>query len=151
MTGYQAAIPLATACMLIVHVDEWRSASAMTARLRFGCKPAAEASRLRWEIRLEALYYLLILPYVYSTSGTLLGQLLALAAIYHWGGLALAERSGIFDRWAASGSGSYSGGRIGAIWAVAVLDIAEMLLLGRLLWVLLVPVTAVTGIPAAQA
>ncbi len=63
MTVYLAAVLLATACIWMVHVDEWRTVSAMTARLRSGSRPAAEASRLRWEIGLEALYYLLIVPY----------------------------------------------------------------------------------------
>jgi hypothetical protein len=45
-------------------------------------------------------------------------------------------KSGFFDQWAARGDVASSGGKLGAIWAVAVLDIAEMLLLGWLLWIL---------------
>lgn len=134
MTGCLAAVFLATVFMLMLHVSEWRTASAMATLLRSGSKPVAEAHRLRRAIRVEALYYLLILPYAYSTLNTLPGRLLALAAIYHWGGLAFGEGSGLFNKWAAGGDVASGGGKIEAIWAVAVLDIAEMLLLGWLSW-----------------
>ena len=126
MTGYLAAIFLATVCMLMLHVAEWRTASAMAALLHSGSKPVAEVRRLRRAIRAEALYYLLIFPYVYSTSTTPSGRLLALAVIYHWGGLAFGAGSGLFEKWAAGRGNS----RIGTVLVVAVLDIAEMLLLG---------------------
>jgi len=136
MTGYLAAVFLATVFMLMIHVAEWRTALAMATLLRFGSKPVAEARRLRRAIRVEAFYYLLVLPYLYFTANTMLRALLAFAAVYHWGGLAFGEVSGRFDQWAASGDVASGGGKIRAIWAVAVLDIAEMLLLGWLLWIL---------------
>ena len=77
-----------------------------------------------------------ILPYLYFTANTMLRALLVFAAVYHWGGLAFGEVSGRFDQWGASGDVASGDGKIGAIWAVAVWDIAEMLLLGWLLWIL---------------
>lgn len=151
MTGYLAAVFLATVCMLMLHVNEWRNAYAMALRVRSGSRPVAGAYWLRRAIRLEALYYFLILPYVYLTSHTLPGRLLAFAALYHWGGLAFGEQSGLFDKWAAGGGAASGGRRIGAIWAVAVLDGAEMLLLGWFLWMLLARLTGITGVPAFHA
>ena len=150
MTVYLAAAFLATVLMWILHVAEWRTASAMAALLRSGSKPVVEVRRLRWAIRLEAAYYILILPYVYATFDTLLGRLLAVAAIYHWGGLAFGGGSGLFDKWAAGTAAAY-GKTVIAMSAVAVLDIAEMVLLAWLLWILVAPVTAVTGIAAVPA
>jgi hypothetical protein len=108
----------------------------MATLLRFGSKPVAEARRLRRAIRVEAFYYLLVLPYLYFTANTMLRALLVFAAVCHWGGLAFGEVSGRFDQWGASGDVASGDGKIGAIWAVAVWDIAEMLLLGWLLWIL---------------
>jgi len=136
MTVYLAASFLATVLMLMLHVAEWRTAAAMAARLRSGSKPVAEVRSLRGAIGLEALYYLLILPYAYSTSNTMRGRLLAVAAIYHWGGLAFGEASGLFDKWAAGAVAAPNGSTVIAVSAVAVLDIAEMALLGWLLWTL---------------
>lgn len=157
MTTYVAAIFLATLLMLLLHVVEWQTASALAERLRSESNAVAEARRLRWAIRLEALYYLLILPYLHSTLRSLPGRLLAVAAIYHWGGVAFSEGSGLFDKWAVAGA-AFGGRKVVAISAIAALDTAEMLLLGWLLWILvasvvpaLAPVTAVTGIPAYQA
>lgn len=65
MTGYLAAVFLATVFMLMIHVAEWRTALAMATLLHFGSKPVAEARRLRRAIRVEAFYYLLVLPYLY--------------------------------------------------------------------------------------
>jgi hypothetical protein len=76
---------------------------------------------------------------------------LAVAAIYHWGGLALGEGSGLFDRWAAGTAAALNGKTVVAMSAVAVLDVAEMALLSWLLWLLAAPVTAVTGIAAVPA
>ena len=158
MTGYLAAIFFATVFMLLLHVAEWRTTSAMAAPLRSESKPVAEVRRLRWAIRFEALCYLLILPYVYSTSSTLTGRLLAVAAIYHWGGLAFGERSDVFEKWAAGGDAASGSSKIVAISPIAALDIAEIVLLGWLLLILvgslissLAPVTAVTGTPVFQA
>ena len=123
----------------------------MAALLRSGSKPVVEVHRLRRAIRLEAAYYILILPYVYAAFDTLLGRLLAVAAIYHWGGLAFGEGSGLFDKWAAGTAAASNGKAVIAMSAVAVLDIAEMALLAWLLWILVVPVTAVTGIAAVPA
>src|ERR1039458_5696875 len=72
MTGYLAAVFLATVFMLMIHVAEWRTALAMATLLRFGSKPVAEARRLRRAIRGEAFYYLLVLPYLYFTANTML-------------------------------------------------------------------------------
>jgi hypothetical protein len=151
MTVYLAAAFLATVSMWMLHAVEWRTASAMAAQLRSGSKPVVEVRRLRRAIRFEAAYYLLILPYVYVTFDTLLGRLLAVAAIYHWGGLALGEGSGLFDRWAAGTAATSNGKTVIAMSAVAVLDVAEMALLAWLLWILVAPVTAVTGIAAVPA
>jgi predicted small integral membrane protein len=151
MTAYLAAIFFATLFMLLLHVAEWRTASAMATLLRSGSKPVAEVRRLRRAIRLEAAYYILILPYVYATFDTLLGRLLAVAAIYHWGGLAFGEGSGLFDKWSAGTAAASNGKTVIAMSAVAVLDIAEMALLAWLLWILVAPVTAVTGISAVPA
>lgn len=152
-----AATFFATLLMLLLHVVEWQTASALAERLRSESKAVAEVRRLRWAIRSEALYYLLILPYLHSTPRSLPARLLAIAAIYHWGGLALSEGSGLFDKWAVAGA-AFGSRKVVAISAIAVLDTAEMLLLGWLLWILvaslvptLAPVTAVTGIPAYQA
>ena len=130
MTAYLAVVFLATVCMLVLHVAEWRSASAIAAVLRSGSKPVAEGRRLRRAIRIEALYYFLILPYVYSTSSALLSRLLAVAAIYHWGGLAFGEWSGLFEKLASGGDAASGGSKIVAISAIAALDISEMVLLG---------------------
>src|ERR1019366_1632294 len=77
-----------------------------------------------------------ILPYLYFTANTMLRAVLVFAAVCHWGGLTFGEVSGRFDQWGASGDVASGDGKIGAIWAVAVWDIAEMLLLGWLLWIL---------------
>ena len=61
MTGYLAAIFFGTVFMFLLHLVEWRTASAMAARPRSESKPAAELRRLRWAMALEALYYILIL------------------------------------------------------------------------------------------
>jgi len=151
MTGYLAAIFVATVLMLLLHAAEWRTAFTMAALLRSGSKAAAEARRLRRAIRVETAYYLLILPYVYVTFDTLLARLLAVAAIYHWGGLAFSERSGLFDRWAAGTAADSNGKTVIAISVVAALDVAEMVLLAWLVWKLVAPVTAVTGIAALPA
>ena len=151
MTVYLAAAFLATVLMCMLHLAEWRTASAMSALLRSGSKPVVEVRRLRRAIRFEAAYYLLILPYVYVTFDTLLGRLLAVAAFYHWGGLALGEGSGLFDRWAAGTAAASNGKMVIAMSAIAVLDVAEMALLSWLLWLLAAPVTAVTGIAAVPA
>ena len=158
MSVYLAAIFVATVLMLLLHVAEWRTASTMAALLRSGSKPVAEVRRLRRAIRVEALYYLMILPYVYSTSSALPSRLLAVAAIYHWGGLAFGERSGLFEKWASGGDAASGGSKIVVTSAIAALDISEMVLLGWLLSILvgslissLAPVTAVTGIAVFQA
>jgi hypothetical protein len=96
-------------------------------------------------------YYILILPYVYARFDTLLGRLLAVAAIYHWGGLAFVEGAGLFGKLAAGDAAASNGKTVVAMSAVAVLDIAEMALLAWLLWILVAPVTAVTGIAAVPA
>jgi hypothetical protein len=64
MTGYLAAIFFATVFMFLLHLVEWRTASAITERLHSESKPVAEGRRLRRAIRLKNLYYFLILPYV---------------------------------------------------------------------------------------
>ena len=151
MTVYLAAAFLATVLMCMLHLSEWRTASTIAALLRSGSKPVVEVRRLRRAIRFEAAYYLLILPYVYVTFDTLLGRLLAVAAIYHWGGLAFGEGSGLFEKWEAGTAAASNGKTVIAMSAVAVLDIAEMALLAWLLWILVAPVTAVTGIAAVPA
>ena len=115
--------------------------------LNLSSKYADCAGRSGW----KQLYYILILPYVYATFDTLLGRLLAVAAIYHWGGLAFGEGLGLFDKWSAGTAAASNGKTVIAMSAVAVLDIAEMALLAWLLWILVVPVTAVTGIAAVPA
>ena len=52
--------------------------------------------------------------------------LLAIAAIYHWGGLAFGERSGLFEKLASGGDAASGGSKITATSAIAVLDLAEM-------------------------
>lgn len=151
MTTYVAAIFLATLLMLLLHVAEWQTASALAERLRSASKAVTAVRRLRWAIRFEALYYLLILPYLYSTPRSLPGRLLAVAALYHWGGLAFSEGSGLLDKWAASSATASNGRTVIAISAVAALDIAELALLGWLMWILVAPVTAVTGIAPVPA
>jgi len=151
MTVYLAAAFLVTVLMWMLHAVERRTASAMAAQLRSGSKPVVEVRRLRRAIRFEAAYYLLILPYVYVTFDTLLGRLLAVAAVYHWGGLALGEGSGLFDRGAAGTAAASNGKTVIGMSAVAVLDVAEMALLAWLLWILAAPVTAVTGNAAVPA
>jgi hypothetical protein len=54
MTGYLAAIFFATVFMLL-HLAEWRTASAMAERLHSESKSVAEVRRLRRAIRVEAL------------------------------------------------------------------------------------------------
>ena len=158
MTVYLAAAFLATVLMCMLHLSEWRTASTMAALLRSGSKPVVEVRRLHRAIRVEALYYLMILPYAYSTSSALPSRLLAVAAIYHWGGLAFGEGSGLFEKLASGGDAASGGSQIAAISAIAALDISEMVLLGWLLSILvgslissLAPVTAVTGIAVFQA
>lgn len=151
MTVYLAAAFLATLLMCMLHLAEWRTASTMAALLRSGSKPVIEVRRLRRAIRFEAAYYLLIIPYVYVTFDTLRGRLLAVAAIYHWGGLAFGEGSGLFDKWAAGTAAASNGKTVIAMSAVAFLDVAEMALLAWLLWILVAPVTAVTGVAAVPA
>jgi hypothetical protein len=61
----------------------------------------------------------LILPDAYATFDTLLGRLLAAAAIYHWGGLAFGEGSGFFDKWAAGAAAASNGSTVIAMWLLA--------------------------------
>src|SRR5437016_2937774 len=111
--------------MSLLHLVEWRTVSAMAVRPRSESKPAAQVCGLRRAIALESLYYVLILPYVYANFHTLLGRHLAVAAIYHWGGLALSESPSLFDKWAAGAAAASKGSTLIAKSAVAVLDIAR--------------------------
>jgi len=90
---------------------------------------------------------------VYSTSSALPSRLLAVAAIYHWGGLAFSEWSGLFEKLASGGDAACGRSKMVAIPAIAALDISELVLLSWLLSTLarslissFAPVTAVTGI-----
>jgi uncharacterized membrane protein len=71
MTGYLAAIFFATVFLFLLHLVEWRTASAITERLHSESKPVAEGRRLRRAIRLKNLYYFLILPLMYTPRSIL--------------------------------------------------------------------------------
>ena len=129
MTVYRAAVLFMTAVMLVLHVLEWKTVAASP---DLGPCPGAGtwARKLRLALRLEALYYLLVLPLLCIASSTLVGRLLLISAVYHWGGLALIERRDVLCRPAAIGQPS-AAGRLG-ILAIALLDLGEMVLLACL-------------------
>jgi hypothetical protein len=127
MAVYRATILLMTAAMLVLHVFEWRTAAEFAAA--FGPCPGNWTwfKKLRLALRLEALYYLLVIPLLYTTSNTLVGRLMLGSAVYHWVGLALVERRDAL--WGlAAGRQSGSAIRIG-ISAIALLDLGEMVML----------------------
>jgi hypothetical protein len=121
MTGYLAAIFFATVFMLLLHPAEWRTASAMAARLHSESNPVAEVRDCAGRSGLTHC----------TTSGssltcTPLQELCQgdfwLLQLYHWGGLTFGEASALFEKWAGAG-GAFGRSEIVAISAVAVLDI----------------------------
>lgn len=126
MTAYRAAVLFMTAAMLVLHVLEWKTVAAVPdLGPCSGVGPSAQ--KLRLALRLEALYYLLALPFLYIASNTLVGRLMLISAVYHWGGLALIERGGVLCRRVAFGQPSAAG----RVWilAIALLDLGEMVVL----------------------
>jgi hypothetical protein len=120
MTAYRAIVLFTTGAILVLHVLEWR----------IGFAPASGigdwAQKLRVPIRLEAFYYLLILPLLFLAAKTLVSRLMLVSAIYHWAGFALVEYGASLRRPAAIPAGA---GKCLGICAIAVLDLGEMVLL----------------------
>lgn len=126
MTVYRAAVLFMTAVMLVLHVLEWKTVAAAPALEP--CSVAGSwARKLRLALRLEALYYLLVLPLLWTAPNTLVSRLFLISAVYHCGGLALLERSDVLCRPAAIGQASKAE-RLGIV-AIALLDLGEMVLL----------------------
>lgn len=120
MTAYRAMVLITTAVMLVLHVLEWKIGFAVATGV------GNWTQELRLPVRLEALYYLLVLPLLLLAANTFIGRLMLVSAIYHWAGLALVEYGAVFRRPASFRPGA--GGRR-RICAIALLDFGEMVLL----------------------
>ncbi|MFN7998483.1 MAG: hypothetical protein U0Q18_32980 [Bryobacteraceae bacterium] len=120
MTAYRAIVLLTTAAMLVLQVLEWRIGFVVASGI------GDLAQKLRLPIRLEALYYLLVLPLLLLTANTLVTRLMVVSAIYHCAGLTLVGSGAVPRRGAAFRPG---GGKRLGICAIALLDLGEMVLL----------------------
>jgi hypothetical protein len=65
MTAYRAIVLFTTGAMLVLHVLEWKIGFAAASGI------GDWAQKLRLSIRLEALYYLLVLPLLLLAPNTL--------------------------------------------------------------------------------
>ena len=120
MTAYRAMVLTTTAAMLVLHVLEWRIGFAVASGI-------GDWTRKLWlPIRLEALYYLLVLPLLLLAANTSISRLMLVSAIYHWAGIALIECVAVLRRPAAFRPGA---GKRLWICAIAFLDLGEMVLL----------------------
>jgi hypothetical protein len=120
MTAYRAIVLFTTTAMLVLHVLEWKIGFSVATGI------GDWAQKLRLPIRLEALYYVLVLPFLLLAANTLVSRLMLVSAIYHWAGLVLVEYGAVPRRPAASRPGA---GKRLAIGVIALLDLGEMVLL----------------------
>jgi hypothetical protein len=89
MTVYRATVLFMTVGMLVLHVLEWKTAVGLEPAIGPCFGGSNWAQKLRLALRLEAMYYVLVLPLLYTASNTLVGQLMSVSAVYHWAGLVL--------------------------------------------------------------
>ncbi|MCC6368626.1 MAG: hypothetical protein IT165_34305 [Bryobacterales bacterium] len=127
MQVYHAIILFLTAGMVVLHLFEWRAVPSLVAGAGSGDSGIRAAQRLRRAIHLEALYYLAILPILFAAPSSLTRSLLAIFVVYHWGGAAFLEATGFWRK--RSAKALPASARRMVTWSLAVLDVAEVVLL----------------------
>ncbi|MCC6391122.1 MAG: hypothetical protein IT167_11005 [Bryobacterales bacterium] len=127
MQVYSAIILLLTAGMVVLHLFEWRVVPVLVAGAGSGDSGIRAAQWLRRAIHLEGLYYLAILPILFAAPNSVTRSLLAIFALYHWGGAAALQATGFWRK--RSERILPAAARRMVTWTLAALDAAEVALL----------------------
>ncbi|MCZ2150452.1 MAG: hypothetical protein LC126_22070 [Bryobacterales bacterium] len=124
---YRSIILLMTAGMVVLHLFEWRAVPVLVTGAGRDGSGIRAGRWLRRAIHLEALYYLAILPILFVAPNSVTRSLLAIFAVYHWGGAAFLEAAGF---WRTRGERVLpAAARRMVTGTLAVLDVAEVALL----------------------
>lgn len=130
MGTYRATILLLTAGMIVLHLLEWLAVPELRQVLHGGTAANLPAPRLRLALRLEGLYYLVVLPAFYGAPNQLMESLMIVLAAYHWAGLALVEFNGFWRKTERRAQRKAFGRS--AMWVIGVFDLAEVVVLASL-------------------